>query len=198
MRIGLEGLVILTTSVIIGYLAYNSYMERGLDKIKSTVDDREYIVQNNKEDAQGAADLIANIRKKIVLLVEHLKKSGGNDDDSRITLLKENFNPNSFKEGVDDPNYTSYSINKGEQIILCLRNKNELMDINTMMFVVLHELAHIVTNEIGHTPLFWSNFKWILEEAINTGIYIKQDFDKEPVEYCGMTITSSPLDDASL
>jgi hypothetical protein len=63
-----------------------------------------------------------------------------------------------------------------------------------MMFVVLHELAHLSTESIGHTDEFWNNFRWILEEAINIGIYVKQDFKTENVEYCGMTITSSPLD----
>ncbi len=37
------------------------------------------------------------------------------------------------------------------------------------------------------------NFKWILEEAINIGVYKKQDFKLNNVEYCGMTITDSPL-----
>ena len=107
--------------------------------------------------------------------------------------MRKNFNPDKIKEGIDDPNYTSYSINKGEQIVLCLRTNNKLMDLNTMMFVVLHELAHICTESIGHTKEFWTNFKWILEESINIGIYQKQDFKLNNVEYCGMTITDSPL-----
>ena len=62
------------------------------------------------------------------------------------------------------------------------------------MFVVLHELAHIATESIGHTPEFWANFKWILEESINIGIYAKKDYSKDAVEYCGMTISTTPLD----
>ena len=73
-------------------------------------------------------------------------------------------------------------MNKGEEIILCLRNKNSLVDINTMMFVVLHEFAHLATESIGHTTEFWDNFKWILEESINIVIYTKQDFEKKSVE----------------
>ena len=107
--------------------------------------------------------------------------------------MKNNFRPENIKEGIDDPNYTSYSINKGEQIVLCLRTNNKLMDLNTMMFVVLHELAHVCTESTGHTKEFWDNFKWILEESINIGIYTKQDFKLNNVEYCGMTITDSPL-----
>jgi len=157
--------------------------------VKSSIDNKEYLVQD-KDDAKEAADLIAVIRQRLVILVEHLIRSYP-PDDSRIKMLKDNFNPDSMKEGIDDSGYTSYSINKGEQIVLCLRTNNKLMDINTMMFVVLHELSHIATESIGHTPEFWDNFKWILEESINIGIYQKKDYNKEAVEYCGMTITSN-------
>jgi hypothetical protein len=104
-----------------------------------------------------------------------------------------NYRPEKISEGVDTPGYTSYSINKGEQIVLCLRNKDKLMDINTMMFVVLHEFAHLATESIGHTEEFWTNFKWILEESTNIGIYTRQDFKNNNVDYCGIKITSSPL-----
>lgn len=192
MNINYEGFIILSSIIIIIYLIYNTYFSENLEKMVSTVDNREYLVQP-KEDAHEAANLIAQIRAKISLLVEHLIKSNSHSDP-RIIMLKKNYNPNNFKEGVDNPEYTSYSINKGEKIVLCLRNKNKLVDINTMIFVVLHEVAHIATEDIGHTEDFWANFRWILEESMNIGIYIKQEFDKKPVEYCGMTITSSPLD----
>lgn len=191
MKIGVEGLVILTTIVVISYMIYITYFDDKLEKIVSRVDKREYLVQD-KEDAKDAADLIAEIRKRMMSLVEHLIKITP-QEDIRIVMLKDNFNPDAFREGIDNSGYTSYSVNKGEKIVLCLRNKDKLMDINTMMFVCLHELAHICTTDIGHTPLFWDNFKWILEESINIGIYIKQDFDVKPVEYCGMQITSTPL-----
>lgn len=194
MKIGVEGLLILSTIVVISYISYTVFMDEPLEHVKSSIDNKEYLVQD-KEDAQEAANLIALIRQKLILLVENLIKTHP-QDDPRIIMLKNNFNPNNLKEGIDGTGYTSYSINKGEQIVLCLRTKNKLTDINTMMFVVLHELAHIATESIGHTPEFWNNFKWILEESINLGIYQKKDYNKEAVEYCGMEITSTPLDAA--
>jgi len=192
MQLQLEFVLLL---FIIGALVYyylNKNYYEGLTNIKSSVDNREYIVQE-KDDAKEAANLIAMIRKKLEIIVKHLIKITP-DDDYRVKMLSENFRPDKLKEGVDTPGYTSYSINKGEEIILCLRTNNKIVDLNTMMFVVLHELAHLATKSIGHTEEFWDNFRWILEEAINIGIYTKQDFKKESVEYCGMTITSSPLD----
>ena len=195
MNVGLEALIVIVLILVIIYLFYLHNYNANLLKVKSTIDNTEYYVQD-KEDAQDAANLIAKIKDKLKSLIEHLSKQYPSDE--RTIRIKQNYRENSLKEGVDDPNYTSYSVNKGEQIILCLRNKDKLMDLNTMMFVVLHEIGHLASESIGHTDEFWSNFKWILEESINIGIYVRQDFDSKPVEYCGMSITSSPLDNESL
>jgi hypothetical protein len=57
----------------------------------------------------------------------------------------------------------------------------------------VHELAHIMTTEIGHTPLFWSNFRFLLREAVDIGLYKKVDYFKEPSDYCGIKINSSVI-----
>ena len=134
MNISAEGLVILIITILGIYYVYNFYINAGLIKVKSTIDNEEYVVQI-KDDAKEAADLIASIKGKLNTLLEHLEKSYGNSD-KRVDMLKSNYRPEKISEGVDTPGYTSYSINKGEQIVLCLRNKDKLMDINTMMFVV--------------------------------------------------------------
>jgi predicted metal-dependent hydrolase len=191
MNIGSEGLIIVIIIILGIYYIYNYYINEGLIKVKSDIDNTEYTVQI-KEDAKEAADLIATIKNKLNTLLEHLEKSYSNNDE-RIIMLKKNYRPEKLSEGVDTPGYTSYSVNKGEQIVLCLRNKDKLMDVNTMMFVVLHEFAHLSTESIGHTEDFWTNFKWILEESMNIGIYVRQDFKNNNVDYCGIKITSSPL-----
>ena len=191
MDIGSEGLIILIIIIFGIYYVYNYYINEGLIKVKSNIDNEEYTVQI-KDDANEAADLIATIKNKLNTLLEHLERTYGNSDN-RIINLKQNYRPNKLSEGVTTPGYTSYSVNKGEQIVLCLRNKDKLVDINTMMFVVLHEFAHLATESIGHTEEFWTNFKWILEESTNIGIYVKQDFKNKNVDYCGIKITSTPL-----
>jgi hypothetical protein len=191
MDISLETFIILILFGTIFYLSYLYNYYSKLTKIKSTFDSREYYVQD-KDDALEAANLIGQIREKIITLIEHLKKSYPNDE--RTQRLSNNYRENSLKEGVSDPRYTSYSVNKGEEIVLCIRNKDKLMELNTMIFVVLHELSHLASESIGHTDEFWTNFRWILEESINIGVYKHQEFNKKSIEYCGMSITSSPLD----
>jgi hypothetical protein len=191
MQIGTEGFIILSTITILGYILYITVFDDNLEAVKSTIDDREYYVQE-KDDSQEAADYLAMIRQKLMLLVTHLRKAYPNDER---TLLLKNFDANNLKEGADDAGngVTSYTINKNK-ITLCLRNAGKLVDINTLMFVAIHELGHVVTHEIHHTPTFWSNFSWLLEESINIGIYQHQDYAKHPQEYCNMTITSNPVD----
>ena len=62
------------------------------------------------------------------------------------------------------------------------------------MFVAIHELAHLMTEEIGHPPIFWKHMKSLLKESIDIGIYIPQDFRNNPVKYCGMEINNTPCD----
>ena len=191
MEVGTEGLVILFSIIIGSYYIINMYNEKDLVKITSDVDNEKYTVQI-KHDSKEAADLIAKIKQRIITLIEHMEKTFGISDE-RVANLKNNFRPDRLKEGVDTPGYTSYSVNKGEQIVLCLRNKDDLVDINTMMFVAIHELGHLMTKEIGHVPPFWDNMKFLLEKGIELGIYKKQDFHSNPVDYCGTKITDSPL-----
>lgn len=191
MDISSEGIILLIITIAGIYVVYTYYLNEGLIKVKSKIDNEEYTVQI-KDDAVEAANLIATIKGKLNTLLEHLEKTYGHSD-YRVSLLKDNYKPDRLSEGVDTPGYTSYSINKGEKIVLCLRNRDKLMDINTMMFVVLHEFAHLATESIGHTEEFWTNFKWILEESVNIGIYTRQDFKNKNVDYCGIKITSTPL-----
>jgi hypothetical protein len=93
-------------------------------------------------------------------------------------------------ETPGDEKYTSYTVNKGEKIYFCLRSKvlNEIHDMNTLLYVVIHEMSHIACPEYGHTPLFYSIFRFLLRIGIDIGIYKDVDYRYNPANYCGMTI----------
>ena len=188
---GLALLLVLAGVVV--YLVWDTYYMGKLEYVRSTVDGRDYQVQS-LPDMQAAADLLAKIRQRLDTLMSHLSKMY--PEDERTKLLQKNFRSDRISEGAEKEKYTSYSINKGERIVFCIRSRDaskKLMDLNTMMFVALHELAHVASTEIGHTEAFWDNFRWLLEEAIQIGIYKEQDFLSKPVPYCGIMITDSPL-----
>ena len=160
----------------------------------------EYLVRN-LPDKEEAALLLSRIIERLTKLVEHCNKKIGDKDNSdtlndSFKRLKKNYRPDNITESSPGNKYTSYSINKGDKIVFCLRSKNgdnKLVDLNTMMFVAIHELAHVMTKSIGHTDEFWDNMKYLLKKGIKLGLYRRVDYKKSPVPYCGTEITDSPL-----
>ena len=69
----------------------------------------------------------------------------------------------------------------------------KLIDLNTLVFVALHELTHLMTSSIGHKKDFWDNFKFMLEEANEIGVYQPVNYAQKPQEYCGMSIDNNPF-----
>jgi predicted metal-dependent hydrolase len=112
-----------------------------------------------------------------------------------INQLNENFTEKRTTIYETDPtsDLTSFSVNKGEELSICLKSKKtgELHDINLLMYVVIHEMAHFACPDVGHGLLFKKIFKKFIEEAININLYKKVDYSEHPVEYCGMTLSSS-------
>jgi predicted metal-dependent hydrolase len=191
MELNNTTLAIIILFIIFIYLINQYRYYSNIEKIVSKIDNRNYDVQI-KDDSSEAADLIAKVREKLILLVSHMYKTY--PDNPKVIRLKKNFNPDVLKEGIDNPSYTSYTINKGEEIILCLRTDGKIVDLNILTFVCIHELSHIGNETIGHDDAFWEFFQELLIEAINIGVYIKYDFKTTPIKYCGMMITDSPLD----
>lgn len=189
----IAGFVVVLLIVALAWLLWDTYVNGEVEYVKASLDGKEYLVRS-LPDKREAANLLAEISARLQKLVSYLETSEPKDE--RTVLIVKNFDPDAISEGSENAKYTSYSVNKGEKIVFCLRSRdknNRLMDINTMTFVALHELAHISSKTIGHDETFWTNFKWILERAVKTGIYKEQDFKKKPVEYCGIQITDSPL-----
>jgi len=64
----------------------------------------------------------------------------------------------------------SYTINK-KRIYLCLKQQDDYYDFNMLIYVAIHELSHVLCDEIGHTPKFFSIFHNLLMKANDIGIY---------------------------
>ncbi len=163
--------------------------------VKSDIDGQKYLVRD-LDDKQKAANMLATIKGKMFSLVHHLRANKNElykDFRPYIDQLDEKIKNVVINESAIDSSYTSYSVNKGEQIVYCLRSKkdNRLHDINLVMYVVLHEMAHVACPEYGHGELFKKIFAFLVGVAIDVGIYNKIDFDKTSAEYCGLTISES-------
>lgn len=174
---------------------YNESDAYNLKCIISEVDGEKYCVRERAK-LQIAADLLATVTqncKDLVLFVG--KKHPGNEDVQRLV---QKFNPTKISETLPTSEFTAYSENKGEKLAFCLNRKKDetkLIDINTLTFVAIHELSHIMTKSEGHKQIFWQNFKFLLENAKDAKIYKPVDYKNNPEPYCGMDITDNPLYD---
>ena len=165
--------------------------------VRSKVDGRQYNVRD-MPDKQQAADLLARVRSKLNTLIDSLRQRY--PGKPQIKQLNEKFeaDPKRFYEATPDSEHVSYSVNKGDSIHLCLRQRDDdkepLVEENIMVFVALHEMGHVITppTVASHGPEFWNNFGWLLREAESIGIYKYQDFKAHPVSYCGENITDQP------
>lgn len=157
--------------------------------VTAALDGRRYLCLK-LPDKQEAAERLAALTSIMLRLVHHMVATS--PDDPLVQQLYRNFDPDAIHEGTHTSGYTSFSISKGESITLCIRQTDDsFVDRNTVAYVAIHELGHLMTTTIGHDETFWANFKRLLEEAIKTGLYTKVDFAAKPEPYCGIKITSS-------
>jgi len=181
--------------VVIAYVCMNwKQSQYPVAYVKSTVDGELYLVRN-LPDKQECADRLARVREKLLRLRTHLEQTY--KEKPFVTQILRNFDCTSerFTESTPDAQYTSYTVNKGDKIHMCLRQrdaKEQLVGEHIITFVALHEMAHCGTTSVGHTPEFWNHFAWLLKQAEALKIYEYTDFAAHPVEYCGIHITDNP------
>ena len=193
-KLDLLGYVLISFIFIICLFIYFKTDDFQLKCIVSGVDGNKYCVRE-RQQVQAAADLLATATDKCKQLVKYLHEKYPDKDN--VKRLVNNFNPQKIVEILPTSSYTAYSENKGEKLAFCLNQKkvgsDNLIDEHTLTFVALHELSHICTKSIGHKTEFWENFKFLLENAKESGIHEPVDYKKTPVEYCSMQIRDNPF-----
>lgn len=74
------------------------------------------------------------------------------------------------------PSYKS-SISR-RNVGICMDGASE----NTIIYVILHELAHDISNEKRHSPLFWATFKKLIQRAFDYKLIVAEFVEN----YCNM------------
>ena len=189
--------ILIALIVIISIKIYIDSDTFQLKCIISDVDGNKYCVRERAK-LELVADQLAHTTNNMKTIVEHCRQEYGDQDN--VKRLLEKFNPQKIYEILPTSEYTAYSENKGEKLAFCVETEKEngkgyMVDLNTMTYVAMHELAHIMTESIGHSEEFWQNYKFLLEIAKSMNIYDPIDYKKTPVRYCGMNITDNPYFD---
>jgi len=155
-------------------------------------DGKFFEVLENMKNEEQAVNFLAKIDKRISHFVNHLQRKHPNDKRiKRFHKLKNRkiIEPELIKDT------SSYTINKGEILAFCVRLKSDhtkFHDEDILDFVIIHELAHVISKSIGHTQEWLSNFKFLLHSLAESNIYIPIDYSKKNDNYCGIVVTNNP------
>lgn len=156
--------------------------------IKSEIDGRYYVVQNT-EFAQQSANLLGEINIRIQKLIKNIP------DQEVYKKRLDMYQPSKLGENIFGFD-TAYTVNKGQLMLVCLDKREDdytLHKINTLMYVAVHELAHIGSVSNGHTPEFKSIFKSLLGYAVKFNLYEYVDYAKVDETYCSIKLTNNIL-----
>jgi len=185
-------IIIISILFLILFMINNKVLDKDVIRVKSTVDDQVYIVRD-LPNSQEASNRLANLKKDILKFVAHMRKT--HSEDPGVKRMLNNLRLNSLIECDPHHKYKSYSVNKGEELAICLRHTSEgypFNENNSIMFTTGHELAHVMNLTVGHDKSFWDTMKFNLEEMEKVGLYQPVDYSVSPVQYCGMSINHTP------
>jgi len=212
-----EQLGFLLVIVLVLIVLYNGSVARE----EIIAGNRRWNVLRDYHNSEEAARLLQSTNAKMMRFLKFMKEkyhinetteeiSDCEDHDTMIAsephriaaALLDNYNPDVFYENEPGSNGTSYTLNKGAAMYICLRNKfdkNTLVDPDMLFFVMLHEAAHIANyNGWGHDTQYWEVFKFVLKNAHEAGLYHPKDYSKHPEDYCGLHVDYNPLLDKNL
>ena len=193
----MKNTIILTATLVLLYI-FIFINKTSLKYVESSMTGVKYLVKNDKLK-ENTANLLEKVILNMYKLRNHLVKNIEKFPNMKqyINQLENNFNKSrtTIYENSKESDLTSYSVNKGEEIVFCLKSRktNKNHKINLIMYVAIHEMGHLGCPEIGHTNLFNTIFKFFLNEAIKLKLYTIKKYSDNPTEYCGMIITSNIL-----
>lgn len=146
------------------------------------------VLDDTEENMAETSRTIAEIHTRITALIEFMGPS-----DKIANALRQKYAFNTISEAVIQAGYSSYTVDKS-RIHLCMRTRDterKIYDVNTLMYVVLHELAHLVSVSVGHTDEFKDIFRHLVVKAIDAGLYTRVDYSVKNIDYCGLTLKTS-------
>jgi hypothetical protein len=196
--------------IIKSYNNLTEYTEKNTGKkCINSIDGGCYKVLTKYKDYGNASKYLGQLNIFIKKILSHLKTKYvdnieyiGKRRNQILYLIKNYRSENIIENAPKDTINTSYVENKGEVFALCLREREsgqfDLHSYEDMQFVMLHEIAHLMTKEHSHTDGFWENFKFITIEAEETGLYIPVNYNINPMKYCGVNVTYNPYYDETL
>jgi len=196
--------IFITCSVLVVGLFFYKFVYDGTEKVISTIDNKVYSVRRGN-DKQLRADILAVINGKFSIVVNSLMNDQLNNQRPEVQRLIQNWNSGvTIKEIGNMESDAAYVINK-KNMSFCLQKRKDklvLEDLNLITYVALHELAHIMSIEVGHGNEFIKNFEFLLNYSKQIiyfdpllerqlPVYIQLNQLNTSDSYCGVSLENS-------
>lgn len=146
-------------------------------------------------DSEKKAEILSILDYRIRKIVKCMKDNNiPNEEISNRTYSK--MNNIELREIPKNESGAGYTINKSH-IYLCLSKNDKVNNIDDIMFVLLHEVAHIMSLSFGHGDEFRKNFDFIVKLAVKLNLWNKKDYSEENTNICGIEVTNGNCDNGA-
>ena len=171
--------------VILILILYNSF-KTDLIKVKSINNKYYYTQKVNSLEASKILIILEEFANKLsdYVIKEHPDNTYIKNKLKKKIIIKEI--PSKYSK------YVSYIQNK-HIIYICLRKDIYTFEnnINELYYILMHELAHLITKKYGHDTEYWDNYKLLLNIAIKNNLYMYKNYSKNPINICNSKIINS-------
>lgn len=153
---------------------------------------KEYLINLTVCDItnQKKAEFLSSLDEKANNIIQYMYDNNlPNEEITKRTYSR--FNKSNIGETPHGDPAAAYTINKGD-IYICLITNNKFNNENDAFFVILHELAHVMSDSFGHGDEFQINFKFITKLAVKLNLWKDPKYENGNIDYCGVNITNSP------
>ena len=172
----------------LGALVFKDNIERsGKIDVVSTVNNKTYSVIKTG-DHVAAADMLASLEDKARAFIA---AALSNYPDDRTIMRIQKYWTGTISE-IPQSDTIAYALDK-KDLFMCIRDgAGGIQQLDDLLFVLLHELSHIMNVTYGHDASFWKQFKRTLEMANKLGFLPYKNYDDYSVQVCGKTINANP------
>ena len=199
----IKELIFVLVLLISLYLFY-IFVFDGTISVMSNVDNKYYNVRKGP-DLQTRVNNLSLINMKLGIIIESLSKDMKYTTSIPVQRLITKWRYGvSIKEIGRFETDAAYVIDKSS-MSFCLRKSpsgGELESLNILTYGAIHELAHIMSIEIGHDKEFQENFRFLIDYSkqlmfnnplTNETEPIYTELSSEESAYCGVKISKNAI-----
>jgi preprotein translocase subunit SecG len=196
-------IALLLLAICIG-AGYKKYLDRTRPELSLETNET-FFVQNNETEPDWVGKEVARRLGRLAVkgdqVVAYMEQHKLPDAEiaNRLSRRWQSIrkNPKGLRETGRNEKSAAYTVNKGEELRICIRNEKSdklFEEENTGFLVLLHELAHLMTKGYdNHNEEFHKCFAFITKIAVQLGLYQYVNYQNHPTNYCGTDITQSPI-----